>query len=212
MKYIPRLSANIYHCVTNPITVCEASQLCNHVFMDAVNDKCKPIWYGWAVCQIANSNWVLRVGLLLTQCCAKSSPTLSKYHCGTNPIVVWEASTPCNYVCMDAVNDNCKSIWYELAVCRIANSDWVLRVGLLLQQYCSKSSSFLSIYLWGTNPITVWEAFLHHAITIVWILLVSAKSNPITVWEASTPCNHVCMYTVCKITKSPFDVNRLFAG
>ena len=92
---------------TNQIMTKNASTSCNHVCMDAMQDKQKFTEDEWAVIGIAGSLWPLRVGWKYS---AKSAPNLSKYGFATNQIMTKNASTSCNHVCMDAIQDKQMSI------------------------------------------------------------------------------------------------------
>ena len=56
---------------------------------------------------------------------AKSAPNLSKNGFGPNQIMIRKASTSCNHVCMDAMQDKQKLIGDEWAVIGLAGSLWI---------------------------------------------------------------------------------------
>ena len=88
----------------------KASASCNHLCMDAMQDKQQSIGDEWALIDIAGSDRMPHVGRMSS---AKSAPNLSNNGFTTNQIMTRKASAPCNHVCMDAMQDKQQSIGDE---------------------------------------------------------------------------------------------------
>ena len=115
--------------------------------------------------RISGSLKMLWVGVQCSS--AKSAPNLSQNGFTTSQITTRKASTSCNHVCMDAMQDKLKCIGDEWAVIRISGSLKMLRVGV----QCAVAQNLPQISAKTASPPAKSqpEKLLHHAIMFVWM-------------------------------------------
>ena len=114
--------------VTNQIGTRNAFISCNHLCMDAVQDKQSSIWDEWAVCGYGSTYGVPRVGWRN----AILAPNLGKKGSVSSQIVMRNATIiSCNHLCMDAMQAKQNSIRDEWVVCGYGGTYGMPRVGFI---------------------------------------------------------------------------------